>query len=1561
MAVVAALTALSAQAGRIVADFNDGWEFSRDEAEWRAVEVPHDWAIEGPFDPDADAVSGKLPWKGGGWYRKSLVLDDAPKNRRVFLDFDGVMCDGTAYVNGQPCGRQAYGYLGFRADATPYLYKGTNTIVVKADTTKLRARWYPGAGMYRRVRMIETDDLYLDERDVAITTPEVSEARATVRVRGAVTSRLPADASATVTALLKSPSGEVVAQGVAEVCVGRCDKGAFDIALVVEKPELWEMVSPAALYTTEVSVRCGGMEDAVSFKTGLRHFRFDAKEGFFLNGRHVQLKGVCLHADLGILGMAYNRSAMRRQLAAMRDMGANALRTSHNPPSPETLELCDEMGIFVWDECFDKWEATCGRGDEPLEEFVEARLSEFVRRDRNHPSVFVWSIGNEIPNGGGFSPGQEIWRMPRTVGTTAERCARFRNAVLAEDATRPVGIGSCFPKAATEGHYDSLDITGWNYRQLYDEMHRLHPEKPLVYSESASAFSEYGYYAPALPTNKTDYAVCDLCVDSYDRNSARWSDIPDREFERMERDRFVAGEFVWTGIDYLGEPSPYDKETVCGVPLAKARQARSSYFGIYDLLCFPKDRAFLYRSFWNKDAFTLHIVPDHWTFPGREGKSMPVYVYASADEAELFLNGKSLGRRRKDPAATMADGYYAGMPRYRLMWNDVAYEPGEIKAVAYGSGGEALGEESLHTAGPAAAVVLAPESDALPNDGETLVFVKVTLADADGTPVPRDNRRISFSVEGPGRIVSVGNSNPRGLDPFKAVSSHPLHNGRAGLALKRTGLGEIALAASSDGLAPATVRFKDPLRNQLRAFYPPDGQGDKMTPQDPRALESYKSIEADLTAWCAAHPGYDALDVRRECYLAMRRHFVPYMFTETPFYFESGVNGGWCGARPGRLVNKICSKFYKEMSLVPDEEFRVLKARNREALALCCGPFSDDMHHVPPFRTILKKGFGGVRAEVADALAKCPADDPHGRKQLETALVGLDTVREIQRRFQAAAEAMLARTDLTGRQRRWMKMAAEAARCCPWEPPRTFFEGLNTLWFTREILGYLDGTNQFSLGRPDEMLIDLYRADIAAGRITEVEARELAAHFLVLADCHYDGFKTLDRYTDHELEIPMSLGGCDKDGKTVWNELTEMFLDAHLGCNCVFPKLHCRVSSSSPEAYLRKIGELLVRNHSVFTLLNDDRYIRQYMDEGFSAEDARSYIGCGCWNGYIDSVMDVDGANYTSLIRILELTIHRNPALERELRVTLDPIDGAQSFEEVEETVYRNFIRFFRDVLATYTRYGRVNAKVFPHPVYSACLRGGIESRRDTTEGGVASRPRIITLGFIGNVVDSLCAIRKLCFEDRACTLDELLEAVRSNWSGRRGEELRRLAMSAPYWGDGGREAADMMSRWMERIHAEVDGLRNDQGGPYRLAIYAYREFMYWGLKTKATPDGRRDGDRLAQGFSPSEYRCKEGVTAVMNSIGMLPHETLYASNANLTFDRTAMDEPLMAAIIRVFAKKGSHMMQPNCNSVEELLDAQKHPELHQDIIVRVCGFSARFVSLSKRWQDEIIARHRLR
>ena len=407
-------------------------------------------------------------------------------------------------------------------------------------------------------------------------------------------------------------------------------------------------------------------------------------------------------------------------------------------------------------------------------------------------------------------------------------------------------------------------------------------------------------------------------------------------------------------------------------------------------------------------------------------------------------------------------------------------------------------------------------------------------------------------------------------------------------------------------------------RRELRSFYPDECH---QPCKDPRQTNSVAAIGRELDTWCAAHPGYDALDVRREEYLSVRRNVQPFLFRTSPFYFELGCNGGWTHSDktvPGRHVNRLCRRFYREKNLIPDSAFALLDARQRSTLALCCGPFVDDMHHVPPFRTIIEKGFRGVRDEVAAALDKCPADDPLGRKELETALVGLETIHAIQIAFCEEARRMLESAADAEERKNLLRIAESAARC-PWEPPRTFYEGLNTLWFVREVLGYLDGTDQFSLGRPDCYFIDIYRKDIAEGRLTEGEARDLVAKFLLTAELHHDGLRTLDGYNDHEMEIPMSVGGFAPDGKFVYNELTDMILDAHLGCGCVFPKMHARISAHAPEPYLEKIGRMLMEGHAVFTLLNDDRFVKQFADEGYPIEDARSYIGVGCWNGMIDS------------------------------------------------------------------------------------------------------------------------------------------------------------------------------------------------------------------------------------------------------------------------------------------------------------------------------------------------------
>jgi beta-galactosidase len=600
-----------------------------DDSRWEEVRVPHDWAIYGPFNPAEYGGTGKLPWRGVGWYRHEFTLDAAERGKCVFLDFDGVMASPAVYVNGHLAGGWDYGYMSFRVDATPYVkFGGKNTLAVRASTLDHNSRWYPGAGIYRKVALRVRNRAHFGYNGIFIATPEISKTNATVEVQWE-TENAPQGAKVSI---------ELVRDG---ACAARAvlPAAARTARLTVVKPALWDVDSPN-LYSAEVTLlsESGGPLDRESVRFGIRSIAFPVASGrlandweangFHLNGRRVQLKGVNLHSDLGLLGMAFNRSAMRRQLLLMKRMGANAVRTSHNCPAPELLDLCDEMGLLVWNECFDKWDGTAGRrAEENLEEYVIKNLQAFVRRDRNHPCVIIWSMSNEIADG--------------PDGLTRERCRLFREKMRECDTTRPVGCGNFYLMARENvldrEIYADLDITGWNYRTCYRPIKARYPEKPIVYSESASAHSTYGFYQNPPPDGKRRLNRASVQVDSYDHNA--WPDIADVEFNYMERDRYVCGEFVWTGIDYLGEPSPFMQE------------ARSSYFGIVDLAGIPKDRYYLYRSHWNKKDETVHILP-HWNWSGHEGKSVPVYVYTSGDRAELFLNGRSLGFCRKDASAS---------------------------------------------------------------------------------------------------------------------------------------------------------------------------------------------------------------------------------------------------------------------------------------------------------------------------------------------------------------------------------------------------------------------------------------------------------------------------------------------------------------------------------------------------------------------------------------------------------------------------------------------------------------------------------------------------------------------------------------------------------------------------------------------------------------------------------------------------------------------------------------------------------------------------------------------
>ena len=784
---------VSSASARQVINFNRDWKFSKgdpcgaetpsfNDSSWKPVRLPHDWAITGPFNPNEDGYAGKLPWWGVGWYRKTFKLDKADAGKRVYFDFDGVMAFPKVYVNGQLAGEWDYGYMSFRVDAMPYVKFGEeNVIAVKADTRKHGTRWYPGAGIYRKVTMTITEPVHIAHWGTYITTPQVTDDSATVRVLTAVENHRKSKSKASVEVTLLDPDGKSVATLSTAGPIPASGSSDMNQTFVIPKPQRWDITSPK-LYTAKTTLRMGNkVVDSDTTKFGIRVFKFTANDGFHLNGRRVQLQGVCLHHDHGALGGAFYTRAMERQLEIMRDMGVNAIRTSHNPPAPELLELCDKMGFVVWDECFDKWDKTADRFDPckmPLEQYGEKQIRNFILRDRNHPCIIVWSIGNEIDS--------------NKEGVTPRRVKFMSDYVRKYDLTRPVGMACCFPNQVAQGTFDALDLSGWNYQRRYAQYRNRYPDKPIIYSESASALSTRGFYELPPPTSKTQYSK-QFQVSSYDRNAASWADIPDTEFQLMEKDRFVAGEFVWTGFDYLGEPTPY------------SRQARSSYFGIVDLAGIPKDRFYLYRSHWRPDTLTIHILP-HWNWSDRIGQNVPVYVYTNGDTVELFLNGESLGKKTK--AKEAGAGFYGAIDKYRLCFNDVNYAPGELKAVAYKDGKE-IGQAVMRTADKPAKIRLTPDRIELNATGDDLCYILIEALDANGTPCPLAENLIKFKVEGPGEIAGADNGNPLSFEPFQD-DKHKLFFGKAVLIVrtKEGQAGNIRIVAESDGLTSAEATVK---------------------------------------------------------------------------------------------------------------------------------------------------------------------------------------------------------------------------------------------------------------------------------------------------------------------------------------------------------------------------------------------------------------------------------------------------------------------------------------------------------------------------------------------------------------------------------------------------------------------------------------------------------------------------------------------------------------------------------------------------------------------------------
>lgn len=785
---------------------NFDWRFARggmeaaiapdfDDSDWEKVDLPHDWAISGPFGPlKSNGNTGKLPWKGEGWYRKSFTLPAEAKGQRLQFLFDGIMSSPVVYLNGQQVGSWRYGYNSFWIDATDAArFGGLNMLVVHADTREHESRWYPGGGIYRKIGMRLVGPVYIPVWGLYVSTPEITEESAIIHTQVGLSNSLSAGQKVSLEVLLIDPEGiQVVKLEKTLELKADCDAAAaFDMA--VEKPRIWDIDHPD-LYTCTAVLKIDGKVSQKSSTTfGIRDFRWTANDGFHLNGRRVQLQGVNLHHDQGPLGAAFFPRAMERQLEMMKEMGVNALRTSHNACAPEVLDLCDRMGIIVFNELFDKYGPTAGiqcSTGEYVDSYAEAEVRNFVHRDRNHPSVFLWSIGNEIPDILNNSDG----RAPEHV---AHMVAYFKK----HDSIRPVTMGCHISSVSGEEKHilDALETTGWNYDRRYVSTRKAYPDMPLIYSESASAFGTRGAYKLPLPEAKNGYTD-DGEMTAYMLTSAIWSDIPEIEFEYMRRDTFMAGEFVWTGFDYLGEPTPVmdiDAPWARGGfrPTSEGYDARSSYFGIVDLAGLPKDSYFNYRSLWNKKDHTFHLTP-HWNWKGYEGQPVPVVLYTDGDESELFLNGRSMGRRKKlDPdqvrtSVEMAQNfdytvdpfdrehpYFEIVDAYRLRWMEVPYEPGELKAVVY-KGGEEIGEIRVETAGEASGLRLTPDRIHMTADGMDLCYITMEMVDEKGTGCPLALDMLEFTVEGAASLMGVANGNQMGHDSF-TDESHPLFYGKA--------------------------------------------------------------------------------------------------------------------------------------------------------------------------------------------------------------------------------------------------------------------------------------------------------------------------------------------------------------------------------------------------------------------------------------------------------------------------------------------------------------------------------------------------------------------------------------------------------------------------------------------------------------------------------------------------------------------------------------------------------------------------------------------------------------
>ena len=809
------LAALHVQAQRVEVTLEKDWKFAKgevadaaspafDDSGWQSVSVPHDWAIYGPFSRDNDlqtvAVTqnfeteatvktgrtGGLPYVGVGWYRTTF---DVPRGRRATLLFDGAMSEARVYVNGQEACYWPFGYNSFHCDVTPLLNKdgGRNVLAVRLENRPQSSRWYPGAGLYRRVRLVLTNDVHVPVWGTHIVTPYVSRDYASVKL---LTKLDGADGQdVRIATDIIAPDGRVVAT---KDHTRRVNAGIpFEQNFLVEQPQLWSPETPHLYRAVSRIYVAGEQVDEYTTRFGIRSIAVVADKGFVLNGSPRKFRGVCNHHDLGPLGAAVNVSALRRQLTLLKDMGCDAIRTSHNMPADELVQLCDELGFMLMVEPFDEWDiAKCANGYHRFfGEWAERDMVNMLHHFRNSPSVVMWSIGNEVPT---------------QCAAEGYKVAAFLQGIChREDPTRPVTCGmdqvSC---VLDNGFATLLDVPGFNYRTFrYLEAYRLLPQSVVLGSETSSTVSSRGVYKfPALPKKEAKYP--DHQSSSYDLEACSWSNVPDEDLALAEDYPWTMGQFVWTGFDYLGEPSPYDTD---------AWPNHSSLFGIIDLAFLPKDRYYLYRSQWNRDDHTLHIAP-HWTWPGREGRVTPVFVYTDYPEAELFVNGRSQGRQRKLTAeqsrALEATDSLALQRRFRLIWDSVRYEPGTLEVVAYDATGQPADTASVHTAGRPHHLEVVADRTLLSADGKDLAYLTVRVVDKDGNLCPSDSRLVSFRVKGCGSFRAAANGDPTCLDLFHLPRMHAFSGQLTAIVQSAETEGTLEFEARAPGVRPARLTLQ---------------------------------------------------------------------------------------------------------------------------------------------------------------------------------------------------------------------------------------------------------------------------------------------------------------------------------------------------------------------------------------------------------------------------------------------------------------------------------------------------------------------------------------------------------------------------------------------------------------------------------------------------------------------------------------------------------------------------------------------------------------------------------